>query len=43
MIPVKLLYSTVTLFAEFLLVYVAASKDGYVVGEQLEGDYFKDG
>jgi len=25
------------------LVYVAASADGYVVGEKLEGDYFEDG
>ncbi len=25
------------------LVYVAASADGYVVGEELEGDYFQDG
>ncbi len=25
------------------LVYVAASADGYVVGEELEGDYFEDG
>jgi hypothetical protein len=24
------------------LVYVAASADGYVVGEELEGDYFED-
>jgi hypothetical protein len=24
------------------LVYVAASGDGYVVGEELEGDYFED-
>ena len=25
------------------LVYVAAAADGYVVGEELEGDYFEDG
>ena len=25
------------------MVYVAASADGYVVGEELEGDYFEDG
>jgi hypothetical protein len=25
------------------LVYVAASSYGYVVGEELEGDYFQDG
>jgi hypothetical protein len=25
------------------LVYVAASADCYVVGEELEGDYFEDG
>jgi len=25
------------------LVYVAASADGYGVGEELEGDYFEDG
>jgi hypothetical protein len=25
------------------LVYVAASADGYVVGEELEGNYFEDG
>ena len=25
------------------LVYVAASSYGYVVGEELEGDYFEDG
>ena len=25
------------------LVYVAASADGYVVGEELQGDYFEDG
>jgi hypothetical protein len=25
------------------LVYVATSADGYVVGEELEGDYFQDG
>jgi hypothetical protein len=25
------------------LVYVAASADGYVRGEELEGDYFEDG
>jgi hypothetical protein len=25
------------------LAYVAASADGYVVGEELEGDYFQDG
>ena len=25
------------------MVYVAASTDGYVVGEELEGDYFEDG
>jgi len=25
------------------LVYVAASADGYVVGEELERDYFEDG
>jgi hypothetical protein len=34
-------YSTVTLLAGLLgWVYVAASADGYVVGEELEGDYF---
>jgi hypothetical protein len=25
------------------LVYIAASSYGYVVGEELEGDYFEDG
>ena len=25
------------------LVHIAASADGYVVGEELEGDYFEDG